>query len=166
MELQWNHTSWDYLKCLTRQVQNQEQTLEVRISDGMPDIGRVICAWGQPILRSKEWRSDGIGIAGGVSVWVLYAPEDGSEPQSVQAWLPFTGKWPVSDSRREGIIQADVMLRGVDARTLSARKLMVRANLGLLGCALEKNLSRQHGCGGRGEAIVTGGVFFPANFGG
>jgi len=163
MELQWNHTSWDYLKCLTRQVQNQEQTLEVRISDGMPDIGRVICAWGQPILRSKEWRSDGIGIAGGVSVWVLYAPEDGSEPQSVQAWLPFTGKWPVSDSRREGIIQADVMLRGVDARTLSARKLMVRANLGLLGCALEPEQADIYEPGELPEQVYVWKKTYPVN---
>lgn len=136
MELQWNHTPWDYLKCLVRQVQNQEQTLEVRISDGMPDIGRVICAWGQPVLRSKEWRSDSIGITGGVSVWVLYAPEDGSAPQSVQAWLPFAGKWPFADSSREGVIQANVLLRGLDARTISARKLMVRANVGMHACAM------------------------------
>ena len=137
MEMQWNSTSWEYLKCNVRQVQNQEQTLEVRISDGMPDIGRVICAWGQPILRSKEWRNDSMSVSGGVSVWVLYAPEDGSGLQSVQAWLPFQGKWSLQDSHREGIIRADCLLRSVDARTLSARKLMVRANVGMLGCAME-----------------------------
>ena len=137
MELQWNSTPWEYLKCNVRQVQNQEQTMELRISDGMPDIGRVICAWGQPVLRSKEWRSDGMSIAGGVSVWVLYEPEDGTVPQSVQAWLPFQGKWSFADSHREGVIHADILLRSVDARTLSARKLMVRANVGMLGCAME-----------------------------
>ncbi len=137
MELQWNSTPWEYLKCNVRQVQNQEQTMELRISDGMPDIGRVICAWGQPVLRSKEWRADGMSVTGGVSVWVLYEPEDGTPPQSVQAWLPFQGKWSFQDSHREGTIHADVLLRGVDARTLSARKLMVRANVGMLGCALE-----------------------------
>ena len=117
MEMQWNSTPWDYLRCNVRQVQNQEQTLEVRISDGMPDIGRVICAWGQPILRSKEWRNDGMSITGGVSVWVLYAPEDGSDLQSVEAWLPFQGKWSFQESHREGVIRADCLLRSVDART-------------------------------------------------
>lgn len=139
MELQWSSKPWEYLKCNVRQVQNQEQTLEVRISDGMPDIGRVICAFGQPVLRSKEWRSDGMHIAGGVSVWVLYEPEEGTAPQSVQAWLPFQGKWAFQDSHREGVIHADILLRSVDARTLSARKLMVRANVGMLGCALEQD---------------------------
>lgn len=137
MEMQWNSTPWQYLKTNVRQVQNQEQTLEVRISDGMPDIGRVICAWGQPILRSKEWRSDGMSLTGGVMVWVLYAPEDGAGMQIVEAWLPFQGKWNFQDSRREGVIHADCLLRSVDARTLSARKLMVRANVGMLACAME-----------------------------
>ena len=137
MELQWNSNPWSYLKRNVRQVQNQEQTLEVRLSDGMPDIGRVLCAWGQPVMRSKEWRSDGMSVTGGVAAWVLYMPEDGTQPQSIQAWLPFQGKWSFSDSRREGIIRADLLLRSIDARTLNARKLMVRANVGLLGEALE-----------------------------
>lgn len=137
MELQWNSTPWEYLQCKVRQVQNQEQTMELRISDGMPDIGRVICAWGQPVLRSKEWRNDGMNITGGISVWILYEPEEDAAVQTVQAWLPFQGKWSFQDSRREGVIHADVLLRNVDARTLSARKLMIRANVGMLGCALE-----------------------------
>ena len=138
MELQWNSMPWTYLKSNVHQVMNQEQTLEVRLSDGMPDIGRVLCAWGQPVLRSKEWRNEGMSITGGVTVWVLYMPEDGSAPQSIQAWLPFLGKWSFSDSRREGVIRTDCLLRSVDARTLSARKLMVRTNVGMMGQALEQ----------------------------
>lgn len=153
MEMQWNSTPWDYLRCNVRQVQNQEQTLEVRISDGMPDIGRVICAWGQPILRSKEWRNDGMSITGGVSVWVLYAPEDGSGLQSVEAWLPFQGKWSFQESHREGVIRADCLLRSVDARTLSARKLMVRANVGMLGCAMEPDQVEVFGPGELPEQV-------------
>ena len=138
MEMQFNSIPWQYLKSNVRQVLNQEQTLEVRLTDGMPDVGRVLCAWGQPVLRSKEWRTDGMTVTGGVCVWVLYAPEDGSSPQSVQAWLPFQGKWNFPDSRREGVIWAQCLLRGVDARTLSARKIMVRANVGILAEALEQ----------------------------
>ena len=138
MELQWNSMPWTYLKTNVDQVMNQEQTLEVRLGDGMPDIGRVLCAWGQPVLRGKEWRNDSMGITGGVSVWVLYMPEDGSGVQSVQTWLPFQGKWNLQDSHREGVTRVDCLLRSVDARTLSARKLMVRANVGILGQAFEQ----------------------------
>ena len=143
MEIQWNQSACRYLERQLWDVQNLEQTQEVRLSEGMPDIGSIICAWGQCVLRSKEWRNDTVSVGGGVTVWVLYAPEDGSEPRTVEAWLPFQGKWTLQDSQREGVIRADACLRSVDARMLSAGKIMVRASVGLLTEALEpveKNL--------------------------
>jgi hypothetical protein len=46
-------------------------------------------------------------------------------------------KWGFADSGREGSIRACWLLKGIDARTLSARKMMVRANFSVLGEALE-----------------------------
>lgn len=137
MELQWRSDRCSYLRCSVREVQNQEQTLELRITDGMPDIGRVLCGWGQLMLRSKQWRGDGMQLSGGINAWVLYAPEDGSEPRCVEGWIPFQAKWNFPDSQREGVIRADGLIRSLDVRTLSARKLMVRASLALLAEALE-----------------------------
>lgn len=137
MQLQWKSTPCGYLQCNIRQVQNQEQTQEVRLTDGMPDIGRVLCAWGQPVLRSKEWRNDTITVTGGVTAWVLYAPEDGSEPRSVEVWLPFQLRHTMPASNREGSIRVNCLLRSLDGRTLSARKMMVRSSLGILVEALE-----------------------------
>lgn len=137
MELQWKSNPCSHLHCSVRQVQNQEQTLELRLTDGMPDIGRVLCAWGQWLLHSKQWRSDGMQISGGVNAWVLYAPEDGSEPRCVEGWIPFQAKWNFPESHREGIIRIDGCIRSMDARTLSARKLMVRASVAVLGEAME-----------------------------
>lgn len=138
MELQWNRSICPYLRRQVWEVQNQEETQEVRLSDGMPDIGQILCAWGQPILRGKEWKHDSIAISGGVMCWVLYAPEDGSEPRCMEAWLPFQGKWNLPDSQREGTIRTDICLRSVDARSLSNRKIMVRASVGVLAEALEE----------------------------
>ena len=87
MELQFERIPIPYLKKIAGQIRNQEQTLEVRLGDGMPDIGRVICSWGQVILRGKEWQSERIGVSGGIMTWVLYAPEDEGQPQSVSAWI-------------------------------------------------------------------------------
>ncbi len=135
--MQWNQTPCAFLQQDLRSVQNQEQTLELRLPEEMPDIGRVLCAWGQVMLRSKQWRSDSIQVSGGVRAWVLYAPEDGSSPRSVECWLPMQAKWMLPETRREGTIRACGMLRSIDARLLSARKLMVRAGAGLLAEALE-----------------------------
>ena len=67
----------------------REESQELRLPESMPDVGRVIAAWGQPVLRGKEWRSDHIALTGGVMVWVLYAPEDGSGCRRLESWVPF-----------------------------------------------------------------------------
>ena len=137
MELQFEKKPCAFLGRKIWEVQNLEQTQEVRLPEGMPDIGSVLCCWGQCIMRGKEWRGDGMSVSGGVMAWVMYAPADGTEPKCLEVWLPVQGKWSFPDSRREGSIRACWLLRGVDGRTLSARKLMVRANVGILGEALE-----------------------------
>lgn len=136
MELQFHKTVCPCLQRVKWEVQNQEQTQEVRLPDGMPDIGRVLGAWGQVLMRGKEWRSGGMNVSGGVMVWVLYAPEEGGQPQSVETWIPFQMKWDLPDTERDGTIRAVCRLRGVDARSISARKLMVRTTVGVLGEAL------------------------------
>lgn len=137
MELQFHKTELACLQPLKCQVQNQEQTQEVRLDDTMPAIDKVLCAWGQVLLRGKEWRSGGMNVSGGVMVWVLYVPEDGSEPQTVETWIPFQLKWEFPETRHDGFMSADCRLAAVDARSVSARKLMVRATVSVMGEALE-----------------------------
>lgn len=137
MELQFENKTCRYLRRNVWEVKDQEQTLEVKLPEGMPDIGSILAAWGQCVMRGKEWRGDGMNVSGGVMAWVLYVPADGSEPRRIEAWLPVQVKWSFADSDREGSIRACWLLKGVDARTLSARKMMVRANVSVLGEALE-----------------------------
>lgn len=132
MEVQFENYQIPCLRQLKAEVQPQEQTQELRLSDGMPDIGRVLCAWGQVVLRGKEWRSDSVGVSCGVMAWVLYAPEDGSQCQCVETWLPISMKWDIPETQQDGYLQCHCLLQSVDARTVSSRKLMVRASVGVL----------------------------------
>ena len=132
MELQFQSNEIPCLRQIKAEVQTQEQTQELRLSDGMPDIGRVLCAWGQVVTRGKEWRSDAVGLSCGVMAWVLYAPEDGSQCQCVETWLPMSLKWDIPEIEQDGYIQCRCLLHSVDARTVSSRKLMVRASVGAL----------------------------------
>ncbi len=133
MEMQFDKIPVPYLQKLAGNARSQEQTLEVRLPEGMPDIGRVLGAWGQVIVRGKEWNSDAMAVSCGVMVWVLYAPEDGDGVRSVEAWLPFSMKWELPETRHDGKILSLCLLKGVDARSTSARKLMVRATVEALG---------------------------------
>lgn len=110
----------------------REETQECPLPESMPDIGRVIAAWGQVVLRGKEWRSSHIGLTGGVMVWVLYAPEDGSGIRRLESWMPFSVRTEHPHGDEEGVIRAECVLSSVDARSVSSRKLMLRCSLGLL----------------------------------
>lgn len=136
MQLQFHKTVCPCLQSIKHQVQNQEQTQEVRLGDDMPDIGRVLGAWGQVLLRSKEWQNGSMSISAGVMAWVLYAPEEGGPVCWVDTWIPFQMKWDLPDTQRDGIIQAHCLLRSIDARSTSARRLMIRASIGAMGEAL------------------------------
>lgn len=136
MEMQFQKTVVPYLQTLTHQMQTQEQTQQVRLSDAMPDVGKVVASWGQVLLRGKEWRSDSVCVTGGVKAWTLYVPEDGSQPRCVESWLPFQMKWDMPEAQRDGTVIACSMPVTVEARMLSDRKLMVRANVPIMACAM------------------------------
>lgn len=135
--MQWNNKSCPYMKTVLRQVQNLEQSQELRLPEEMPDIGRVLCAWGQSMIRSKQWRNDSMSVSGGVSATVMYLPEDSSFPRTMEVWIPFLVKWNLPQTQREGAMRVQCLLKSLDARTLSARKMMARASISILGEALE-----------------------------
>lgn len=120
------------LRPVLQQVQNGEQTLEIKLQEGMPDVGNVLTAWGQPVLRSKEWRSDQVLFSGGMMVWVLYSPEDGTPEQCVQGWIPFQMRWELPDDTPEGTLRLRCLVRFVDGRSTSPRKILVRAGMSVL----------------------------------
>lgn len=131
MELQFEKTTRKCLQQVLWDTQEQEQTQELRLPEGMPDIGQVIACWAQPVIRGKEWRGDRVGVTGGVMCWVLYTPEEEGAPQAVSAWMPFHMKWDIPQTKRDGTILVQPFVHNADARSLSSRKLMVRANTGM-----------------------------------
>lgn len=120
------------LNPVVRETQNCEQTQEIRLSEGMPDVGRILSAWGQPILRGKQWDTDTLNYTGGMMVWVLYAPEDGSPERCIEGWIPFQLHWDLPEDQPEGQIRLRMLPRLVDARTVSPRKILVRAGMGMM----------------------------------
>lgn len=135
MELEFEKQGISFLKPLLQEVQTQEQTQELRLSDGMPDLGRTLGTWGQVILRSKEWRGDRASISGGIMAFVLYAPEDGSEPRTLESWIPFQMKWDLPEGQREGELCIQCLMRFLDARVVSARKIMFRCGISAMARA-------------------------------
>ena len=136
MQLEFKSTPLTYLNSRLRQVQNQEQTLELRLTEGMPDIGRILLTGGQARLSSKQWRADSVSISGGIQAWALYLPEDGSQPQLVEGWIPLQAKFPLPEGCREGILDGRITVRNLDGRALSPRKLLLRCSVAMVAEAL------------------------------
>lgn len=126
MELQFKNRVCACLGRAMKSGASQEVTQEVKLTEAMPDVGSVLTAWGQMIIRSKEWRGDTVRVSGGVMVWILYAPEDGGAPRCVDAWVPYQLRWDHVDGEQEGPVRVSPVLRFVDARNTSLRKLMIR----------------------------------------
>lgn len=132
MELEFRRTDLPCWKPLLRQIETQEQTQEVHLTDDMPDIGRILGAWGQVIHRAKEWRGDNVSFSGGVMAHVLFCGEDGEKCYALETWIPFQCRWNLDESARDGVARIQCLLRTLDARMVSARKIMLRCGIGAM----------------------------------
>ncbi len=146
MELKFEKTSLSSLETGLQEVRNLEQTQELRLPEGMPDIGRVLGAWGQAVMRSKEWRQSEVGMTAGMMVWVLYESEDGSGMKCLESWIPFQLRWELPQELPEGAIRIRCLPRFVDARSASARKLILRAGLAAQAQALSPKETAVYRC--------------------
>lgn len=138
MELTFKEESIPCLLSTGGDIQDLEAVQEVKLPESMPDIGSILGCWGQMLIRGKEWHTDRVSCNGGVLTWVLYAPEDGSSPRMVECWIPMQCKWELPAEVREGTASVRGALKGVDARSVSARKIMARASV-----AMESTLHRK-----------------------
>ena len=129
------------LKCLQpffSQIHTQEQTQEIRLPDAYPDIGKILGCWGQVLMRGKEWRSTSMGANGGVMAWVMYAPEDGTQPRVVDVWIPIQCRWDLPENADDGVMTLRPVLTSLDGRGISARKIMVRTCVDTFAQAMRK----------------------------
>lgn len=132
MQLQFEKKEVACLTQVLRAVKDLELTQEIRLTEDLPDVSRVLAGWGQVILRGKEWQGSRMAVSGGIQATVLYAPEDGTDPQSVDVWIPFQMKWDGAETDREGPMRVQARIRFVDGRNLSARKILVRCGISCL----------------------------------
>ena len=129
MEQQWKQTACTYLDMALQEQRNLELTQELRLGEGMPDVGQILWAQGQCLLRGKEWQTGSVSISGGVMVRVLYLPEDGSGVRCAEDWLPFRLDWDLPEGTPQGWLRIRCLPRSADARSISARKILIRAGV-------------------------------------
>lgn len=133
MEMQFERNPVSCRKMVLWEVQNLEQTQELRLDAGA--AARVLGAWGQCLLRSKQWQDDRLSITAGMRVFVLYEPEEGQTPVPVETWIPFQAGFDLPRDCPEGKARILCMPRSVEARPVSAGKLVIRCGMSVLAQA-------------------------------
>lgn len=131
MEMKFNKTVMRYLQSVVRKFQTQEQSQQVRLTDGMPDAEKVVACWGQVILRSKQWETDCIQVTGGVTTHILYMSRESKKLQCMETWVPFQIELEIPDHSADGSVTVRPSLHSVEARVLSERKLQVYVTVGV-----------------------------------
>ena len=139
MEMKFTKNTLECLRPTAGPVHTQEQTQEIRLPDGYPDVGTVLGCWGEVLIRGKEWRSASMSANGGVMVWVMYMPEDGTQPRVLDAWIPIQSRWELPDGSDEGVIILKPVITHVDGRGVSARKVLVRVCVDVYAHAMCKD---------------------------
>lgn len=129
MELTTQTLPIEYLRRGVQETVYQEQTSEVLVPESLPEMSRILGAFGTPLLQEKRMDGGELRLSGGVQADVLYVPEGDKEAQTLDAWLPFSLRKSVDAP--DGCVIVRIWLKSIDARMVNSRKAIVRANIGM-----------------------------------
>ena len=116
MELSFQTLPMRYLGNPIQGSQTQEQTAEVIVPDSCPDVERVVFASASALLRGTECRAGSVLISGGIRASALCVPEDGTSPQKLDAYLPFSLRMEHTAIAERTQVLPELFVRQVDAR--------------------------------------------------
>ncbi|MDR2606483.1 MAG: DUF3794 domain-containing protein [Oscillospiraceae bacterium] len=108
---------------------SHEETMEIIVSDSLPDAESVVSADGTAVLRSKEYSNGKITVTGVVRAYAMYNPEGGGAVRGLAVQIPFSASIEAPDVTPLSKLLAGTELTGIDARMLNSRKLLIRAEL-------------------------------------
>ena len=120
----------------------QEETLESIVPDALPDVSRIVAAWGRAHLKDCETGEGAIRLSGSAQVTVLYIPEGEDAPRSLEVTIPFQCAKDDPSLHAGFPAAADVTLSSADARTLNPRKLLTRCQLSIWAAAYEEGVQQ------------------------
>ncbi len=129
MELVFDNNVLSFWEPVTRECISQEETMELIVPDSFPDVVRIVDSWARPVLRGKECRTGAFSVTGTLDAGLLFLAEGEDVPRCMQCAIPFTIKLDHTDLTGSSMAETRLWIKGVDARALNSRKVMIRAQL-------------------------------------
>ena len=129
MEIKFNCNEFEYLKRIYSETAIHEETMEIMVSDGLPDVDKIIDTGGVVLLRSKSTESGQGEIAGEAEICVLYLPDGSNSVCKLEVILPFVHKTENREINDETIVTAELSIKKVYAKPVNPRKVIVKAEI-------------------------------------
>lgn len=134
MELIMQEQTLQYLSRVLCETMHVEQTADVIVPDSYPDADRVVDSYGNVLIRNAECVGTSVSVVGSVQAGVLFVTPEG-ELHSLQTQIPFSIRKELPQGQEDCKLQCSCVVRGVDARLLNSRKLLIRATISCTLCA-------------------------------
>lgn len=126
------------------------ESADTIVPDSLPDVGRVVCAFGSAAVRDQTPQSGRLLVSGVVQTTVLYEPEQGGGLRRLQVPVSFAHIEECDGLDAEAVCAVCCRVASVEATAVNSRKLNVRVQLCM-------DLT----CYGKTECEVTEGVSLP-----
>ena len=106
-----------------------EETMELVVSDSLPDVVSVVNADGCVFLRGKEIDEGKLTINGSVNCFVLYYSEGEKKLMRMPVQIPFSSERESAAIHSESSALVKLSLASLEARIINSRKLLMRAEI-------------------------------------
>lgn len=142
MELVFQENRLDYPAKIFSETVSMEQTADLIVPDSIADCDRIIDSFGTVLLRSEDCSDGSAAVSGYVQAGVLFVTEAG-EVERLEAQIPFQVRRELPQTQSPCVMQTRCMLRGVDARALNSRKVLLRVGV---SCTMTVYAEQTHIC--------------------
>lgn len=129
MELELNRTHLTGYDTVLDTTVFQEETLETIVPDACPDILRLVDTQGKILLKSKTALDGRVTLTGTARLTVLYLPDSGTGPRSLEVNIPFSISTEEKNVRNGCFVTAMPRVAGAETRTINPRKIMTRVEI-------------------------------------
>ena len=127
MEIRCENGRFPIFERILNTVVTCEGTAELTVPDAMPDVSELLLTDGQSLIRSKDVHTGGVTVTGISELTVLYRTEEGGT-ERLTADVPFDAD-AACGTGAESRAVASVRLVSAESRLLSARRILVRAEV-------------------------------------
>ena len=129
MELTLNQTVQNCYDIAFTQTLRKDEAADSVIPDSMPDVGEILSATGNILIRSKDVGEGRVRLEANVPVKVSYIPEEGEGYYAIEVNIPFYLSIEDEKISANSLCAADMKLLSLEAKLLNPRKINVRAEV-------------------------------------